>query len=102
MEEVFAESVAQSTPRAFAVWMFALRLKMAWLLVKSTASSLRTAMLPFCFPFLISDVQDKVYSASLKAELVVTNMNGLLGVRLLPKHLAMLGITDAKQPLICR
>ena len=34
-----------------------------------------------------------MYSASLKTELVVTNMNGLLGV--LPTHLAMLGITDA-------
>lgn len=38
--------------------------------------------------------QDNVYSASLKAKLVVTNMNGLLRARLLPKHLAMLGITD--------
>ena len=40
--------------------------------------------------------QDRVYSSTLQAELIVTNMNGLLGVRLLPKHLAMLGVSDAK------
>ena len=40
--------------------------------------------------------QDRVYSSTLQAELIVTNMNGLLGVRLLPKHLAMLGVSDAQ------
>lgn len=34
---------------------------------------------------------DRVYSHKLKASLVVTNANGLLGIRLLPKHVAMMG-----------
>eukprot|EP00435_Cladocopium_sp_Y103_P028489 s298_g7.t1 len=38
---------------------------------------------------------DKVYSTTLKAELIATNINGLLGVRLLPKHLAMMGCIES-------
>eukprot|EP00435_Cladocopium_sp_Y103_P074978 s140_g52.t2 len=37
---------------------------------------------------------DSVYSSTLEADLVVTNINGLLGLRLLPKHLAFLGVTE--------
>ena len=40
---------------------------------------------------------DKVFSTKLNAELIVTNINGLLGVRLLPKHLAMMGVTEAHE-----
>ena len=75
-----------------------LKLKMAWLLVKSTASRIELEDSDAPLLLSISDQQrlrltvtlgeqEKVYSASLKAELVATNMNGLLGVRLLPKHL---------------
>ena len=104
--EVDSEALeVQSTLQVFATLMSALRLAMAMAVGEIDSIELENSDAPLLLS--ISDQrklgltvtlgeQDRVYSSTLQAELIVTNMNGLLGVRLLPKHLAMLGISDAQ------